>query len=169
MRKIAQGTPGLSGADLANALNEAALIAARRKEAEITQQDLEDAVEKVVAGPERKSRRLDEKEKRRVAYHEVGHALVATFSQHADLVHKISIIPRGRAALGYTLQLPEAEQFLLTRSELLVRIRGMLGGRAAEEVVFHEISTGDENDLDHATILARQHGLRLRHERHRSA
>ncbi len=155
LRKIAQGTPGLSGADLANALNEAALIAARRKEAEITQQDLEDAVEKVLAGPERKSRRLDEKEKRRVAYHEVGHALVATFSQHSDLVHKISIIPRGRA-LGYTLQLPEAEQFLLTRSELLVRIRGMLGGRAAEEVVFHEISTGDENDLDHATILAQR-------------
>jgi cell division protease FtsH len=154
LRKIAQGTPGLSGADLANALNEAALMAARRKEVQITQRDLEEAVEKVVAGPERKSRRLDEKEKRRVAYHEVGHALVATFSRHSDLVHKISIIPRGRAALGYTLQLPEAEQFLLTRSELLVRIRGMLGGRAAEEVVFNEVSTGAENDLDHATILA---------------
>ncbi len=154
LRKIAQGTPGLSGADLANALNEAALIAARRKNEEITQKDLEEAVEKVLAGPERKSRRLDEQEKRRVAYHEVGHALVATFSKHADLVHKISIIPRGRAALGYTLQLPEAEQFLLTRSELLVRIRGMLGGRAAEEVIFNEVSTGSENDLDHATILA---------------
>ena len=154
MRKIAQGTSGLSGADLANALNEAALIAARRKEEEIAQKDLEDAVEKVLAGPERKSRRLDEDEKRRVAYHEVGHALVATFTEHADQVHKISIIPRGRAALGYTLQLPEGEQFLLTRSELADRIRGMLGGRAAEEVVYNEVSTGAENDLDHATILA---------------
>ncbi len=154
LRKIAQGTPGLSGADLANALNEAALIAARRQVEEISQQDLEEAVEKVLAGPERKSRRLDEGEKRRVAYHEVGHALVATFTEHADQVHKISIIPRGRAALGYTLQLPEGEQFLLTRSELADRIRGMLGGRAAEEVVYNEVSTGAENDLDHATILA---------------
>ena len=109
-----------------------------------------------VAGPERNSRRLDEKEKRRVAYHEVGHALVAAYSEHADPVHKISIVPRGRAALGYTLQLPEAEQFLMTRSALLDRIRGMLGGRAAEEVVFNEVSTGAENDLERATILARQ-------------
>ncbi|MGH7971452.1 MAG: cell division protein FtsH, partial [Limisphaerales bacterium] len=156
LRRIAQATPGFSGADLANAVNEAALLAARRKAHEIHQKDLEDAVEKVVAGPERKSRRLKEEEKRRVAYHETGHALVAAYCKGADPVHKISIIPRGRAALGYTMQLPSGDQFLMTRSQLLDRIRGMLGGRAAEEVVFHEVTTGAENDLDHATALARQ-------------
>jgi cell division protease FtsH len=156
LRKIAQATPGFSGADLANALNEAALLAARRRGTEITQKDLEDAVEKVVAGPERKSRRLEPEQKRRVAYHEVGHALVAAYSEHADPVHKISIIPRGRAALGYTMQLPTEEQFLMTRSELVDRIKGMLGGRSAEEVAYGEISTGAENDLEHATALARQ-------------
>jgi cell division protease FtsH len=156
LRRVAQATPGFSGADLANAINEAALLAARREGKEITQKDLEDAVEKVVAGPERKSRRLKEDEKRRVAYHETGHALVAAFSDGADPVHKISIIPRGRAALGYTLQLPTDDQFLMTRSQLLGRIRGMLGGRAAEEIIFHEVTTGAENDLEHATALARQ-------------
>jgi len=156
LRRIAQATPGFSGADLANALNEAALLAARRHAKEIGQKDLEDAVEKVVAGPERKSRRLREEEKRRVAYHEVGHALVAAYSKGADPVHKISIIPRGRAALGYTMQLPTDDRFLMTRSQLLDRIRGMLGGRAAEEVVLNEVTTGAENDLEHATALARQ-------------
>jgi cell division protease FtsH len=156
LRKIAQATAGFSGADLANALNEAALLAARRRASEITQKDLEDAIEKVVAGPERKSRRLEPEQKRRVAYHEVGHALVAAYSEHADPVHKISIVPRGRAALGYTLQLPTEDQFLLTRAELVDRIKGMLGGRSAEEVAFGEISTGAENDLEHATALARQ-------------
>jgi len=156
LRKIAQATAGFSGADLANALNEAALLAARRSATEVTQGDLEDAVEKVVAGPERRSRRLEPEQKRRVAYHEVGHALVAAYSEHADPVHKISIVPRGRAALGYTLQLPTEDQFLLTRSELIDRIKGMLGGRSAEEVAFGEISTGAENDLEHATAIARQ-------------
>jgi cell division protease FtsH len=156
LRRIAQATPGFSGADLANAVNEAALLAARRHGREISQKDLEDAVEKVVAGPERKSRRLKEEEKRRVAYHEVGHALVAAYSKSADPVHKISIIPRGRAALGYTLQVPTDDHFLMTRSQLLDRIRGMLGGRAAEEVVLEEVTTGAENDLEHATSLARQ-------------
>jgi len=156
LRNIAKGTPGFSGADLANALNEAALLAARRNAKEISQRDLEEAVEKVVAGPERKSRRLGETEKRRVAYHEVGHALVAAHSEHADPVHKISVIPRGRAALGYTLQLPEAEQFLATRAELLDRIRGLLGGRAAEDIVYGEVTTGAENDLERATAMARQ-------------
>jgi cell division protease FtsH len=156
LRRIARATPGFSGADLANAMNEAALLAARRHATEIAQKDLEDAVEKVVAGPERKSRRLREQEKRRVAFHEAGHALVAAFSPGADPVHKISVIPRGRAALGYTLQLPADDQFLMTRSQLLDRIRGMLGGRAAEEVVFGEVTTGAENDLEHATALARQ-------------
>jgi cell division protease FtsH len=156
LRRIAQSTAGFSGADLANALNEAALLAARRGGSTITQKDLEDAVEKVVAGPERKSRRLDPEQKRRVAFHEVGHALVAAYSEHADPVHKISVVPRGRAALGYTLQLPIEEQFLMTRAELVDRIKGMLGGRAAEEEAFDEVSTGAENDLDHATALARQ-------------
>jgi len=156
LRRIAQSTPGFSGADLANAMNEAALLAARRHADQITQRDLEDAVEKVVAGPERKSRRLNEEEKKRVAYHEVGHALVAAYSEHADPVHKISIVPRGRAALGYTMQLPTDDQFLMSRSELLDRIKGALGGRAAEEIVFGEVTTGAENDLERATALARQ-------------
>ena len=156
LRRVAQATPGFSGADLANAMNEAALLAARRRSTTITQHDIEDAVEKVVAGPERKSRRLVENEKRRVAYHEVGHALVAAYCEHADPVRKISIVPRGRAALGYTLQLPTGDQFLLSRSDLIDRIRGLLGGRAAEELVFGEVTTGAENDLEHATALARQ-------------
>ena len=156
LRKIARGTPGFSGADLANAVNEAALLAARRRSDRITQADLDEAVEKVLAGPERKSRRLDEQGKRRVAYHEVGHALVAAFSEHADPVHKISIVPRGRAALGYTLQIPEDEQFLVTRAELMDRIKGLLGGRAAEELVFDEVSSGRENDLEQATSLVRR-------------
>ncbi len=156
LRKIAQGTPGFSGADLANAINEAALGAARRGAHEVSQRDLEDAVEKVVAGPERKSRRLNDEEKRRVAYHETGHALVGAYSKYADPVQKISIVPRGRAALGYTLQTPAGDTFLMTRSALVDRIKGMLGGRAAEDICFGEISTGAENDLDRATALARQ-------------
>jgi cell division protease FtsH len=163
LRRIAQATPGFSGADLANAMNEAALLAARHNAHEISQLDLEEAVEKVVAGPERKSRRLNEDEKQRVAYHEVGHALVAAYSKHADPVHKISVVPRGKAALGYTMQLPTNDQFLMTRSELLERIRGMLGGRAAEETVYAEVTTGAQNDLERATALARQmvclHGM----------
>ena len=156
LRKIAQETPGFSGADLENLMNEAALLAARRDASEITQPDLQEAVEKVVAGPERRSRLLNEKDKRIVAFHEVGHALVAAFSGHADAVQKISIVPRGHAALGYTLQLPADDQYLRSRAELLDKIKGLLGGRAAEEIVFGEITTGAENDLQHATALARQ-------------
>jgi cell division protease FtsH len=156
LRRIAAATAGFSGADLSNVLNEAALLTARREAVEITQADLEEAIEKVIAGPERKSRRLSDEDKRRVAYHEVGHALIAAHTLHADPVHKISIVPRGRAALGYTLQLPTEDQFLLTRSELIDRIRGLLGGRAAEEIVFGEVSTGAQNDLERATALARQ-------------
>jgi cell division protease FtsH len=156
LRKIAQETPGFSGADLANVINEAALLTARHGGTAIGEKDLEDAVEKVVAGPERKSRRMTPEDKRRVAYHETGHALVAAYSKHADVVHKISIVPRGRAALGYTLQLPENDQYLMSRPELMDKIKGMLGGRAAEEVVFNEITTGAENDLEHATAVARQ-------------
>ncbi len=156
LRRIAAATAGFSGADLANVLNEAALLAARHQATEIAQKDLEDAIEKVIAGPERKSRRLNEEEKRRVAYHEAGHALVAAHSSQADPVHKISIVPRGRSALGYTMQVPTEDQFLITQTELVDRIRGLLGGRAAEEVVFGEVSTGAQNDLERATALARQ-------------
>ncbi|MGA7395083.1 MAG: ATP-dependent zinc metalloprotease FtsH [Terrimicrobiaceae bacterium] len=156
LRRLAAATAGMSGADLANVLNEAALLTARRKANAITQRDLEEAVEKVVAGPERRSRRLNADEKRRVAYHEVGHALVAAHSEQADPVHKISIVPRGRAALGYTMQLPSEDQFLLTRGELTERLCGLLGGRAAEELVFGEVTTGAQNDLERATALARQ-------------
>jgi len=152
----ARSTPGFSGADLANAVNEAALLAARKGDRHITQATLEEAIEKVVAGPERRSRRLGELEKRRVAYHEVGHAIVAAHCKHADPVHKISIVPRGRAALGYTLQLPTGDRNLMSRSELFDRLKGLLGGRAAEEVIFAEVSTGAENDLQQATTIARQ-------------
>ncbi len=156
LRRIAQQTPGFSGADLANVVNEAALLAARHQATQVGQKDLEDAVDKVVTGPERKSRRLGELEKRQVAYHEVGHALVAAYSKQADPVHKITIIPHGHAALGYTMQLPTEDHYLMSRSALLDKLRGLLGGRAAEEVVFGEVSTGAENDLEHATALARQ-------------
>lgn len=156
LRKIAQETPGFSGADLANVINEAALLAARRNASRIDEIDLENAVEKVVAGPERKSRRLSPDDKRRVAYHEVGHALVGAFARHPEVLRKISIIPRGKAALGYTLQVPDSDQYLLSEEDMIDKIRSMLGGRAAEEVVFREISTGAENDLEHATAVARQ-------------
>ncbi len=124
LRKVAAQTPGFSGADLANVVNEAALLAASRGAREVAQLDLENAVERVVAGPERRSRRLSDEEKTRVAYHETGHALVAFHCKHADPVHKISIIPRGRAALGYTMQLPTRDHYLMSRSALLDRIRG---------------------------------------------
>ncbi|OCC15892.1 Cell division protein FtsH [Dissulfuribacter thermophilus] len=155
LRKIALRTPGFSGADLANLMNEAALLAARQEATVIEQAHLEDAVEKVMAGPERKSRRLGEKERRRVAYHEAGHALVAFYCPNAPPVTKISIIPRGKAALGYTLQLPEEEHFLLTKSELEDKICVSLGGRIAEEVVLGEVSSGAQNDLEVATEIAR--------------
>jgi cell division protease FtsH len=153
---VARVTPGFSGADLANAVNEAALLAARRGHEHIAQADLEDAVEKGVAGPEQRSRRLGAAEKQRVAVHEAGHALVAHWTAGADPVRKISIVPRGRAALGYTLQLPVADRHLLTRSELLGRLRCLLAGRAAEDELLGEVSTGAEDDLERATALARR-------------
>jgi len=156
LRRIAQETPGFSGADLANLMNEAALLAARHRAEVISQSDLQEAVVKVVAGPERRSRRLNAKDKHLVAVHEAGHALVAAYTGHADTVHKISIVPRGHAALGYTMQLPADDQYLNTRGELLDKIKGLLGGRAAEEVIFNDLTTGAENDLEHATALARQ-------------
>jgi cell division protease FtsH len=156
LARVARATPGFSGADLANVANEAALLAARERASEVSQLHLEEAVEKVLAGPERRSRRLTEQDRRRVAYHEVGHALVAAHSPGADPVHKISIVPRGSGALGYTMQVPEADRFLMTRSELLGRLRTLLGGRVAEELAFGEASTGAQDDLQRATALARQ-------------
>jgi cell division protease FtsH len=156
LAKVAKATPGLAGADLANAVNEAALLATRRDAREITQKDFMDAIEKVLAGPERRSRRLGDEERQRVAFHEAGHALVAASCKYADPVQKISIVPRGKAALGYTLQLSESETFILTKAALLDRIAGLLGGRAAEEIVFGDVSTGAENDLEKATMIAEQ-------------
>ncbi len=154
--KIAAMTAGFSGAELANVLNEAALLAARRGAKQITQADLEAAVEKVIAGPERRSRHLSPEVKRRVAIHEAGHALVAAYTPGAPPVRKITIVPRGAAALGYTMQLPQEDAYLLTRSELIARIKTLLGGRAAEELVLGEVSTGAQNDLEQATNLVRQ-------------
>ena len=154
-RRVARATPGFSGAELANAVNEAALAAVRRGASAIGQADLDGAVEKVLAGPERRSRRLGPDNKRRIAVHEVGHALVAHY-RGTDPVEKISVIPRGRAALGYTLQLPTDDRVLVTRTELLQRLRELLAGRAAEELVLGDTSSGAEDDLAQATTLARR-------------
>jgi cell division protease FtsH len=155
LKEIAMHTPGFSGADLANLMNEGALLAARRKQQTVTQQDLRDAMERVMAGPERKSRRIGEVERKIIAYHEAGHALVATRCKHATAVAKISIVPRGHAALGYTLHLPDEDRYLMTRSELEDQIATALGGRVAEDLIFQEISTGAQNDLEKITEMAR--------------
>ncbi len=152
---LAARTPGMAGADLANIMNEAALLAARKGKDAVDMADLDEAVDRVVGGLERKSRVLSEKERDIVAHHEIGHALVASSLPHADPVHKVTIIPRGVAALGATYQLPLEDRYLLTRSELEDRIAVLLGGRVAEEVVYGEISTGAHNDLERATEMAR--------------
>ena len=152
---IAARTPGFAGADLANIVNEAALLAARKEKNAVEMSDFEEAIDRVVAGLEKRSRVLSEKERDIVAHHEMGHALVACNVAHADPVHKITIIPRGVAALGMTYQLPTEDRFLLTRSELEDRIAVLLGGRVAEELVYGEISTGAHNDLERASELAR--------------
>jgi cell division protease FtsH len=152
---VAQRTPGFVGADLANLINEAALLAARREKTAVDMGDIDEAIDRVVAGLQKRSRIINPKEKRVVAVHELGHALVATCTPGADPVHKISIIPRGVAALGYTQQLPTDDRHLLTRSELEARIDVLLGGRAAEDVVFSEVSTGAHDDLQRATELVR--------------
>ncbi len=152
---IAQRTPGFSGADLANVLNEAAIMAARHNKKIIGMTDCIQAIEKVMLGPERKSNVMDEHEKKVTAYHEAGHAIVAHFSKHADPVHKVSIISRGRAG-GYTLKLPERDKHLHTKEEFLADLAVMLGGRVAEEDFFGSITTGASNDLEKATQLARK-------------
>ncbi|HKN31335.1 MAG TPA: ATP-dependent zinc metalloprotease FtsH [Roseiarcus sp.] len=153
--KIAALTPGFTGADLANLVNEAALVATRRKAREITMNDFTEAVERMVAGLEKKKRVLSPKERRVVAYHEMGHALVAMSLPNADPVHKISIIPRGVGALGYTIQRPSEDRYVITREELLDKMAVLLGGRAAEWVVFQQLSTGAADDLAKVTDIAR--------------
>lgn len=155
LERIAQRTPGFSGADLANLVNEAALLAARLGKNKITMPEMEEAIERVVAGPQRRSRVISEKEKRLVAYHEVGHALVAKMLPNANPVHKISILPRGMA-LGYTLQFPEQDRYIITRAELMDELSALLAGRAAEEIIFGETTTGAQNDLQRATDIARR-------------
>lgn len=154
INSLARRTPGFSGADLANLVNEAALLAARREQTKIFMSDFEDSIDRVIAGPERKSRIISEKEKEMVAYHEVGHAIVGELLPNADPVHKVSILPRGMA-LGYTIMLPTQDKYLTTKSELLDDVAGLLGGRVAEEIVFDEVSTGAHNDLERATETVR--------------
>ncbi|ARR01006.1 MULTISPECIES: ATP-dependent zinc metalloprotease FtsH [Campylobacter] len=153
MDEIGRLTAGLAGADLANIINEAALLAGRSNKAKIDQQDLVEAVERAIAGLEKKSRRINPKEKKIVTYHECGHALIAETTKGADKVTKVSVIPRGIAALGYTLNAPEENKFLMQKHELIAKVDVLLGGRAAEQVFIKEISTGASNDLERATDI----------------
>ena len=155
LKEVAKGTPGAVGADLANIVNESALRAVKHGRKKVIQEDLRDAVEVIIAGKEKKDRILSQKEKRIVAFHEVGHALVAALLKDADPVHKITIVPRTMGALGYTMQLPEEEKFLTSKEELYNQITIMLGGRSAEEEVFGIVSTGASNDIERATQTAR--------------
>ena len=152
---LARQTPGFSGADLANLINEAAILAARANQKVIGMDELEEAIARVIAGPERKSRRISDREKEIIAYHETGHALVMKALPHTDPVHKISIISRGMA-LGWTLSLPEEDKYLVSRDELMDQIAGIMGGRVAEEIVFGDITSGAENDIQRATQIARR-------------
>jgi cell division protease FtsH len=157
---LAAGTPGFTGADLANLVNEGALLAARRGKRLIETPDLEEAIIRIIAGPEKKTRLLSEDERKVTAYHEMGHALVGHFLPNADPIHKISIVSRGQA-LGYTISLPAEDRFLRTRSGLVDEMAMILGGRTAEELVFHEVTTGAANDLERVTRVAKQMVMRL--------
>jgi cell division protease FtsH len=152
---VARRTPGFTGADLANVLNEAALLTARTNEKIINPHAMDEAIDRVVAGPQKRSRLMNDKEKRITAYHEGGHALVAAALRHTDPVHKVTILPRG-GALGYTMVLPDEDKYSTTRNEMLDQLAYMMGGRAAEELVFHDPTTGAANDIDKATTLARR-------------
>jgi cell division protease FtsH len=152
---LARSTPGFTGADLANLVNEAALLAARHNKDQIEMSEMEEAVDRVIAGPERKTRLISEKEKEITAYHEAGHAIVGALLPEADPVHKITIIPRGQA-LGVTMSLPTEDRFMMSRSQLMAQLAMMLGGRAAERVVFDEVTTGASNDLERVTQTAKQ-------------
>jgi cell division protease FtsH len=156
LHKVAAMTPGFAGAELANVVNEGALLAARRRKDHVTQAELQEAIERVMAGLEKKNRRMNEREKKIVAHHESGHALLAEILPTTDRVHKVSMIPRGLGALGYTMQLPLEDRYLMTRQELYDKITVLMGGRAAEQAIFGEISTGASDDLTRATDLARR-------------
>ncbi len=156
LKPVARQTPGFSGADLANLANEAALLAARLNKDVVGMEELEQSIERVIAGPERKTRVLNEREKRITAFHESGHALVALITPETDPLHKVSIIPRGAHALGYTMQLPIEDRYTMSKRELMARMTVMMGGRVAEELVFNEITTGAQNDLETATEMARR-------------
>jgi cell division protease FtsH len=155
LRTLAARTPGFTGADLANVVNEGALLAARREKNSVGMEELEEAIDRVVAGLERKSRVMSERDKIRVAVHEMGHALVALRSDHIDPVHRVTIVPRGVAALGITMVRPLEDRYLMTEPELRDRLVFAMGGRAAEQLTFGEISTGAQNDLQQATEIAR--------------
>ncbi|KLO22675.1 cell division protein FtsH [Marinitoga sp. 1197] len=152
---LARRTPGFSGADLENLINEAALLAARKGKTIIDMNELEEAIDRVIAGPARKSRVISDKTRKIIAYHELGHAIVGALLPNADPVHKVTIVPRGHQALGFTLQLPLEDKYLMTKEEILDRITGILGGRAAEELVFNQITSGAANDLQKATEYAK--------------
>ncbi|HXY40022.1 MAG TPA: AAA family ATPase, partial [Vicinamibacteria bacterium] len=160
-RALAQRTPGMVGADLAKVVNEAALAGARRGSTRVAHRDFEEAIDRIQLGLEKKGRALTEAEKKRVAYHESGHTVVALSVDHANPVHRVTIIPRSIGALGVTLQLPSEERYLMTRDELLDRIAVMMGGRVAEEVAFGDMSTGAHNDLERATETARAMVMQL--------
>ncbi len=166
LEKLANMTPGMAGADLANLVNEAALLAVRRDKKEVGMPEFEEAVERIVAGLEKKNRLINPDERKTVAYHEMGHAIVALSLPGTDPVQKISIIPRGIAALGYTMQVPTGDRFLMKKTELLNKIASLLGGRAAEEIIFGDISTGAHNDLARATDITKsmikEYGMSVR-------
>ena len=155
LKRLAAMTQGFAGAEIANACNEAALLASRRENFEITMVDFQDAIERIIAGLEKKNKLINAHERKIVAYHESGHAIIGHFTPGADPVQKVSIVPRGIGALGYTLQTPLEDRFLMSKSELLGRIKGLLGGRAAEEIIFSEVSTGASNDLERVSKIAR--------------
>jgi cell division protease FtsH len=155
LKRLAAQTPGFAGAEIANVCNEAALLASRKGAQEISMRQFEEAIERVVAGLEKKNKVINVHERRIIAYHESGHAIVSHFTPGADPVQKVSIVPRGYGALGYTLQTPLEDRYLMSKSELLGKIKGLLGGRAAEEIVFREISTGASNDLEKVAHIAR--------------
>jgi cell division protease FtsH len=157
---LAAGTPGFTGADLANLVNEAALLAARRGKKTIQQEELEEGIMRVIAGPEKKTRLLSEEERKITAYHELGHALVGHYLEHTDEVHKISVISRGQA-LGYTISLPREDRYLTTKTALMEQLAMTLGGRAAEELVFQEVTTGAANDLEKVTSISKQMIMRF--------
>jgi cell division protease FtsH len=152
---LARSTPGFTGADLANLVNEAALLAARHDKDQVEMHEMEEAIDRVIAGPERKTRIISDKEKEITAYHEAGHAIVGALLAEADPVHKVTIIPRGQA-LGVTMSLPTEDRFMMSRGQLMAQLAMMLGGRAAERVTFDEITTGASNDLERVTQTARQ-------------